>query len=77
MRTWEKIACVLEELAKLDKFTINDLLRIIEYKLQIGEGTAKNYLKMMFRHELLVILPDGMVTLNVKKEEKEEKNAQV
>jgi len=72
MRTIEKLREVYEELKKYDQLTLNDILRVIEARLGVTEGTAKMYARMLVRHEYVVLDPNTMM-FKVRKEEKEEK----
>jgi hypothetical protein len=63
---------VVEELKKYPEFSMNDLIAVTEKKLQIGEGTAKQYARMMLRHGLIEFKDN--IFLRVKSSEaKEEK----
>ncbi len=73
-RTVEKLKEIYEELKKYDQLTLDDIIRIIEARLGITEGTAKMYARMLIRHEYIIFDPE-MMMFKVKKEEgrKEEK----
>jgi len=53
MRTWDNIKIIVEELKKYKRFRLGDLIRLIEAKLLVSESTARQYVRMMLRHEII------------------------